>query len=76
MKWQLSQISKIQPIKTQNQFKPFGEPIGTCITCHELHFQGDSSNGADLTKKYVSKDLFLRGSSYFNCGIGFQRPFS
>ena len=60
-KWQLSQISKIQPINTQNQFKPFGEPIDTCITSHELHFQGDSSNGADLTKKYVSKDLFFAG---------------
>ena len=34
------------------------------ISCHELHFEGDSSNGADLTKKYVSKDLFLRSSSY------------
>ena len=59
MKWMLRQMPKIQPIRKQNQSKPFGEPVGTYITCNELYFQEDSSNGADLIKKYVSKDLFF-----------------
>ena len=40
------------------------------ISCHELHFEGDSSNGADLTKKYVSKDLFFCGAPHISIFLG------
>ena len=51
MKWKLSQMSKISPIKTQNQLKPFGESIRMYISCPELYFQADSPKGADLITK-------------------------
>ena len=57
----VSRIYLIEFIKTQNQLKPFGGCIRLCITCHVLNFQADWPKGADLAKKYVSKDLFFAG---------------
>ena len=59
MKWKLSQMSKISPIKTQNQLKPFGESIRMYISCPELYLQANWPKGTDTAEKKPSNDLLF-----------------